>query len=129
MVPWHGMQQTGKGMHLYKMALRSGRDGIFAKRYHQPQFIVKKDHMRIELTKKTTYSVAAAPPGDTWSLPPEAVAAASCRRPRWRHVSRRDCRPAAVNWRGPCRRWMGWHACVEHASTLPGGSSLHGTEN
>jgi hypothetical protein len=60
----------------------------FAKRDHLPQFIVKKDHLRIELTKKTTYSVAAAPPGDTWSLPPEAVAAASCRRPRWRHVSR-----------------------------------------
>jgi hypothetical protein len=49
--------------------------GIFDKRDHLREWIVKNDHIRKLLSKRTTCVVAARVPGDTCRLPPEPEAA------------------------------------------------------
>jgi hypothetical protein len=94
---------------------------IFVKKDHPPQFIDKKDHLWVELTKRTTSGVAAEPPGDTWRMPPGGVAAGTRRPSSWRHVSRAPRRQAAVRPGGPCRRCTGRQACVAYAAPRGGG--------
>jgi hypothetical protein len=54
------------------------------------------------MTKKTTSGVEAEPPVDTWSLPPEAMAAASYHRTWWRHVRLQASPSVRRSICGPC---------------------------
>ena len=69
----------------------------------------KKDHLLKKLTKKTTYTVAAGPAGDTYHLPPPAEAA--------RHAERNQSWPRTENGDGgPCRHQQWQHANVDRVA-------------
>lgn len=54
--------------------------GIFVERDHLANTIGRKDPLRIKVTKKTPWAVAAGAPGDTWHLPPHPLAAGGSKR-------------------------------------------------
>jgi hypothetical protein len=58
----------------------------------------------MQLTKETTSAVAAAPPGDTWHMPSEAVAA--------RYATPRHQPPSTAAGHGGCRRKDWRQACL-----------------
>jgi hypothetical protein len=58
----------------------------------------------MQLTKETTSAVAAAPPGDTWHMPSEAVAA--------RYATPHHQPPSTAAGHGGCRRKDWRQACL-----------------
>ena len=115
--PWLGFSFTQQD-HLQENltdAIWSGAmHGFFVKKNHLPSEIVKKDHLRAKMSKRTTCTVAAGAPADTWHLPPRDLAAAPAATGSTGSLSCTEFRSMA-----PTRKERAGD--VSPAATLPGG--------
>jgi hypothetical protein len=124
----HFTEIEHKTSHPWRMHMSTRRRN-FGKRDHPLQFIDKKNHLWVQMTKRNTSAVAAVTPGDTWRHAAGEIGGTACRRTHWRHVPppsivvRRRQRPWPMPPHAPTAGWCSsWLRAMPPSSPAAGGS-------